>query len=254
MKDSKKIIFIVVLSSVIVLIVFPLIVTFGLSFRIIDTDTSNEWIGFWGGYLGGIISSIATIGGVYLTLLDDRKKRKKEEEENEKERKERRRLEIIPYMKSSYFIPRKIEDLDYGERYFVDFTFKEAKVYYHLTFKFKDEVLHSHNSKYLLNYLIKNIGSGSAGNLSISIDGLKVVSNGGLSSNDQILLSFLFKVEDLQDKNVNIEFKFSDVAGIGYYYQNETLQFEVCDISGKEYKDVLLKRSKILTPPELIQS
>ena len=46
---------------VFVIIIFPLIVTGGVSFRIINTDTTNEWIGFWGGYMGAIIGGLVTL-------------------------------------------------------------------------------------------------------------------------------------------------------------------------------------------------
>lgn len=44
-----------------VIVVVPLLIAGGLSFRLINTDTTNEWIGFWGGYLGSLIGGAITL-------------------------------------------------------------------------------------------------------------------------------------------------------------------------------------------------
>ena len=51
----------IALAVICVIILVPLGIAFLLSFSFIYTDTSNEWIGFWGGYLGAIIGGLSTL-------------------------------------------------------------------------------------------------------------------------------------------------------------------------------------------------
>lgn len=53
--------FAIALAVICVIILVPLGIAFLLSFSFINTDTSNEWIGFWGGYLGAIIGGLSTL-------------------------------------------------------------------------------------------------------------------------------------------------------------------------------------------------
>lgn len=62
----------ILLLIVVVLILVPLAIAFFLSFRVIVTDTTNEWIGFWGGYLGAIIGGIITLYVMYQTNKESR--------------------------------------------------------------------------------------------------------------------------------------------------------------------------------------
>ena len=61
------------------LILVPLGIAFILSFRFIETDTTNEWIGFWGGYLGAIIGGIITLAVMQKTLKSEHDNRNREE-------------------------------------------------------------------------------------------------------------------------------------------------------------------------------
>lgn len=231
-----------------VLVIIPLII-YGLStIPIFPVGGNNDWAGFWGGYLGAIISSLTTIAGVYLTLLDDRKKRKHEEIEKNREIKERRRLEILPYLKSAYSIPKEVSVYYQKETYFVDFTEKEIVVRDYLTRRIKNGIENATDKFYVLNYAVKNIGCGSAGNLLISVNGIKVVRNGAIASNDEIIIIFFWRVNDISDENLNIEFYFSDVANISHYYQNETIRVWIDNSNG--YNDICMKKTKALTAPE----
>lgn len=45
------------LATIFAVIIVPLIIALVMSVRLICTDTSNEWIGFWGSYIGAILSA-----------------------------------------------------------------------------------------------------------------------------------------------------------------------------------------------------
>ncbi|MFR4578399.1 MAG: hypothetical protein ACLT76_00895 [Clostridium fessum] len=79
---------------------------------------------------------------------------------------------------------------------------------------------------YLLRYRIKNVGVGSAVKVDLIIDNLKSIINGCLGKNEEIVLVLLFLVEDLKDKELNINIKYADVVGLGKYEQNEKLLFK----------------------------
>ncbi len=50
------------------LIVIPGFFAFIFSFSCIVTDTSNDWIGFWGSYIGAIVGALVTAWGVSQTI------------------------------------------------------------------------------------------------------------------------------------------------------------------------------------------
>lgn len=68
-----------ILIAVLVFIFIPLCIAFLVSFNFINTDTSNEWIGFWGGYLGGILGGVITLYVLFKTLGDNKRMQNREE-------------------------------------------------------------------------------------------------------------------------------------------------------------------------------
>ena len=237
----------IICAVVLMFIVIPLIV-YGLSEgRILSVGGTNDWAGFWGGYLGAIIGSMATIGGVYLTISNDRKKRIEEEKNRALELQERRRLDIIPYLNTMYYIPKHIDETEKSNVYFVDYSGEELWIRNHLTDKYKQAIEKPGNYLYVLNYQIKNIGSGSAGGIYIRINDDIVVRNVALAQNEIMTLCFLFKVVNLKGKRVQIKLIFDDIADIGHYNQEELLKFET------DEQGVYLVREKILSKPQMIQ-
>lgn len=70
-----------VLAIFTVTIIIPLTIAFMLSFRFINTDTTNEWIGFWGGYLGSIIGALVAIYVMRKTIENEKSLREEDERE-----------------------------------------------------------------------------------------------------------------------------------------------------------------------------
>ena len=60
------------LALIFILVLIPLGVAFMLSFRFIITDTTNEWIGFWGGYLGAILGGMITLYVLWKTIKEEK--------------------------------------------------------------------------------------------------------------------------------------------------------------------------------------
>lgn len=68
-----------VLVAIFVFVFIPFGIAFLVSFNFINTDTSNEWIGFWGGYLGSILGGAITLFVLFKTLKDGERLQKREE-------------------------------------------------------------------------------------------------------------------------------------------------------------------------------
>lgn len=68
----KKYWWMILIGVIVALILIPLGIAFMLSFRVIETDTTNEWIGFWGGYLGSILGGVITLIVMNHTLKRDK--------------------------------------------------------------------------------------------------------------------------------------------------------------------------------------
>ena len=239
----------ILLAIIVVFLVIPLSIAFSVSFRFICTDTSNEWIGFWGGYLGAIIGAVATIGGVRMTLREENKKRQAEEKTRENEIIEKRRLELMPYLTAHSYIPKESIAFSAGELCFVDFT-DGIQIKDHFTKKYEDAFIEKKPEYYLLNYRIKNVGGGSAVGLYIKVNGNNVLWNGGLSTNSDITLSLLFWSEELQTKKIRIDLEYHDILNIGFYSQNEELEF----YSENYEKMISLKKNSFLSSPHRIDS
>ena len=68
-----------ILIAILIFVFIPLGVAFLLSFNFINTDTTNEWIGFWGGYLGSIFGGAITLYVLFKTLKDGKRLQKRDE-------------------------------------------------------------------------------------------------------------------------------------------------------------------------------
>lgn len=108
MKDKKKIVNVIMIIVVIYLIV-GIILPFIFKYAIFESKTfsnlsNNEWAGFLGSYVGGILGGLGTLISVFITVKESRdmqidnkkdtdKKILDDKEEREAERKEDKKLE-----------------------------------------------------------------------------------------------------------------------------------------------------------------
>lgn len=108
MKDKKKIVNVIIIIVVIYLIV-GIILPFIFKYAIFESKTfsnlsNNEWAGFLGSYVGGILGGLGTLISVFITVKESRdmqidnkkdtdKKILDDKEEREAERKEDKKLE-----------------------------------------------------------------------------------------------------------------------------------------------------------------
>lgn len=239
----------ITLAVIFIFIILPGMIALSMNIKLICTDTSNEWIGFWGSYIGSIVGAAATVAGVYITIRAENEKIKKEDEIKKQHDTERHRLEIMPHLSRYYHIP-KTEGLFYKtETYFVDCR-NGFRIYSDLKPDFLKEIKNNTPDNYLLNYRVKNIGLQSAANLYIKIDGNYIIRNGGITSDSFINICILFKTEELNNRKLKIEFKYSDISGLAEYCQFEEFIFKT--EQGIAYKDTSLDNISSLSKPERV--
>lgn len=148
MKDKKKVVR-TVLKIIIIYTVVGIILPFIFKYAIFDTDVSNlsnnEWAGFLGSYVGGILGGLGTLISVFVTvkesrnmqaenkadtdekILADRKEREKERKEEKvlEEQRERKQFaddiavyvgRYITHISKYYYASKWAEDLDSAYR------------------------------------------------------------------------------------------------------------------------------------------
>lgn len=215
-----------------VLVLIPLIVVALVSCHLIVTDTTNNWIGFWGSYFGAIIGSLTTIGGVYFTINNEREKQKEDERKKEKEIKEKKRTDVIPFLGSLYYIPKEMKAFDgkmvrfvefFGKQDFTQRSYVPSKYIDSAGEKLKYDV----DQLYILNYCVTNVGVGSAVSLNIIINGQNVVWNEALGTGVELIVCLVFKIKEIENTIIDIQLDYDDVVGIGQYRQREKYQFKV---------------------------
>ncbi len=69
----------ILLGFIGVIVIIPIGVALMMNIELITTETSNEWIGFWGGYLGAIIGVAGAIWVMYRTLAQEKENEKRKE-------------------------------------------------------------------------------------------------------------------------------------------------------------------------------
>lgn len=67
--------------GMIILIIIPIII-YGLSAIPLLPGCNNDWVGFWGGYLGAIIGGVITLYVLVVTIKDNKDARNRDEKSN----------------------------------------------------------------------------------------------------------------------------------------------------------------------------
>lgn len=79
-KFSKKLIIYIVIS-IFAILLLPIVINLLMTMKVPEwlsflspngVSTNNEWIGFYGGFLGSLLGGLLTLGGVMLTIKEQR--------------------------------------------------------------------------------------------------------------------------------------------------------------------------------------
>lgn len=80
MNNRKRTKVFFVLITAIIIITIPIVVGIGVSLPIFQNiENSNDWIGFWGGYLGAILGGLVTLYVLWSTVNNNEKARRRDE-------------------------------------------------------------------------------------------------------------------------------------------------------------------------------
>lgn len=207
-------------GSLIAFLIVPLIIAGMLSFRIIVTDTTNEWIGFWGGYLGAIFAGIIALYVLFKTLDDNRKNLERTFDEN---RRLNERGEIINFCES---ITDRLKNVD---RQIFDVMLSYEKFIYSAREIDKYEAIKT-----------KNICSDEVWGVLIRIDSKK-----------NCLKCCKEIIDDLNEiSNVINSF---DVNGLSYCYEGTDIEITKKMVNSDAYKKMQKKGKEIAKEIEKLQ-
>lgn len=123
-----------------------------------EVAQSNDWIGFWGGVLGSILSGVITFVVLKITIENENKKREKDMEILENQRLEDKRMSLFPYIKYSIVEDKDLEKINIEKvldtPFFIDPNLTQEE--YKLKYGNVGEV----SIDYKFNLVLKNIGLG----------------------------------------------------------------------------------------------
>lgn len=192
----------------------------------IPSNIGNDvWASFLGSYIGGI----ATLLAVFITINDNNKKIQQQKVDANKEQEEQRRLSIKPYLDTRFNFFDNNVFVGTNDRVF-DFSKNEVK-YIRFRLTELDRKRIELNQEYVdhayLKYSIRNIGAGSAVDLTIKVNNTKTEM--AIAKDECVNLLFLIAFQEETKVPLNLEFDFWDTEARGHYFQEEKLVVEIED-------------------------
>ena len=219
----KKINIIIIIFGIIIPIIFYILF---VRTSIVGYDT---FLGFLGGYIGGFATLIAVI----YTIEDNNKHIiEKKVEESNRFRKEREFM-IKPYLDTNSI--RFSGNISINDRYRY-YEIDNGKIERRLIDlpEYLINIINDINSPYiLLEYNIRNIGSGAAINVNININGFNDMIS--ISKDEKVSLLFIIKY-NITTLNYNILIDYWDCEDRVHYYTSEKLKLEIADSNSYSFE------------------
>ena len=225
MKD-KMIKVIKAITGVLVVVLIPILMDiFILGNNVMSNIGNDVWAGFLGNYIGGI----ATLLAVFITINDNNKKIQQQKIDADKEQEEQRRLSIKPYLDTQFNFFDDSVAVEANDRV-IDLVKSEVK---YVRFKLTEmdrkriEIHQKYIDHAYLKYSVRNIGAGSAVDLTIKVNDRKIEM--ALAKDECVNLLFLITFQEETEVSLNLEFDFWDTEERGHYFQEEKLIVEIRD-------------------------
>lgn len=159
-----------IVLGIVAVIGIPIIIDFCVFGNSFPSNIENQvWAGFLGSYLGGI----ATLVAVFITIADNNKKIEEQKISEKNKLEEQKKYAIRPYLDTRYIFFDDNSIVGINDRVFDIKEETVEKVRYRFTstdkkfIKMRQPVV---NYIYL-NYIIRNIGAGSAVDMKVNING-----------------------------------------------------------------------------------
>lgn len=216
---------VLVIFMAIFLFVIPFIVYYLLKIPAFAMYINNDWIGFFGSYMGALIGAVITLVGVKMTINHENKVRNEEYIKR-----------IMPVLSE------KIHFLTYGELEnwnetrgaFLELhgehagngeAFDKSTIEKYLKSGEKGEIMSKNK---FVQYSLKNLSQGAATNVSLTVNGNYALSQFTILPNDEVKIVFVITLqasENNRHSNFKLEFTFQDALGEKRYKQYDELCF-----------------------------
>lgn len=185
--------------------------------------TNGEWASFLGSYIGGL----CTMAAVFININDSNKKLKKQKEEQEQKEIENKKMRIRPYLDTRCTSFNESIEIGPNDRLVIINGEKTNGVTYSINNTQIDEIKETLNKGdpgiFFVNYLIHNVGAGSAVDMTVSINDYE--EKMAIAKDEIAKLFFWVVAEDKTDFYLRINMKYGDVEGFAKYEKNESIHF-----------------------------
>lgn len=219
--------------GVIVAIGIPLILEFCIFSNNFASRVSNDgWASFFGGYIGGI----ATLLAVFLTIDDNRKTLSEQRQLDKEKEEERTRLGVMPYIQTSHnFYDETAEVSPQDIIYMID----EGVIKYRFT-NGEKHILETYKNDLeycFLKYVIRNVGAGSAIEVTIKVNDEDYGVKQAIPQNEKIVLYMWKHMGKNSSCSIRIDMDFWDTVMMGHYYRREKFDLKAEDDEMRIGKD-----------------
>lgn len=184
----------------------------------IPSNISNEaWAGFLGSYLGGI----ATLVTVFITILNNDRKLENQKQAEKEAALEQRKLFIKPCLDTRYiFFDQKAQTEENDRIVEIEGdTVKWVRNYFRETEKHLIAARQSDAQFVYLQYIIRNLGLGSAIDVNIVINGFPTIMT--IAKDEKVGFYLMIDVQKLKEITINIEIDYWDTDHRAHYFQKD---------------------------------
>ena len=213
-----------VIFIAIFLFVVPFIVYYLLKIPVFAMHINNDWVGFFGSYMGALIGAAITLAGVKMTINHENKVRNEEYIKK-----------MMPVLseKIQFLTYKELENWNetrgaffelHGEQAGNGEAFDKSTIEKYL--KSSEEEIMSKNK--FVQYNLKNLSQGAATNISLTVNGSNILPQFSILPNDEMKIVFVITLQASENNShskFKLEFKFQDALGEKRYKQYDELCF-----------------------------
>lgn len=182
------------------------------------SNISNEaWASFLGSYIGGL----CTMGGVFITIFYNEKKLAIQKKEQLNSENESRRRSMRPYLDTRCCSFDHNMTVGSNDRV-VHVSQKSINVYQSISESMRESLRQGRRAASSgltpINYIIRNIGAGSAVDMTVTINNHKEAI---AIAKDEIVNFYFLLDEDIKELSISIDY--NDVEQYGYYEKSDCI-------------------------------
>lgn len=244
-KDKAKIITQIILFVVIGIII-PILIDFFVFGNTMKSNIGNEaWAGFLGSYIGGL----CTMAAVFITLSYNERQRIQQKADQSESEKNRIRLSIRPYLDTTCSVFDEKINVGVNDKVFriVD---GQSPVRSHISEAKKQGIGYERkegiNDTVYVNYIIRNIGAGSAVDMQLNIN--QYCENMSLAKDETVQV---LSIIEGNIEPINISLFYNDVEQLGYYQKDDRIS--IIEQNGEKYPLIThIKPQSVIQPAKTI--